>query len=138
MCYPQPGQVSDILTQHLLAIHTEIGKWAVAVKLRYHLRTRGAILRQVISTPPVNQPSTVVVNVPELIKAVTDFVSDTSTSGSIVGRGITIGVEVRSLQQTGREEFGIGAEHDHCANGLRIDSPFSRIGWLLQLGEAAR
>src|SRR6185295_1035738 len=123
MRYQQSRQVSDILTQDLLAIDAKIGKRAVAIKLQHHLRSHRLIPGQVIGSPPVTESSPVVVNVPQFVKAVADFVSHTRTGRSIIGSGITIAVEIWWLQQGGREKFGIGAEHDHRGDLLRIDSP---------------
>src|SRR2546427_705852 len=120
MRYPQSSQVTDIFTQDLLAIDAKIGKRAVAVILRRHLRSRRVIPGQVISSPPLTESSLVVVNVPQFVKAVADFVSHTRTGGSIIGGGVAIAVEIRWLQQTGRKKFGIWAEQDHRADCLWI------------------
>ena len=47
-------------------------------------------------------------------------------------------VEIRRLQDSGGERFGIGSEEDDRADDLRIDSPLVGIGGLLQLGQIAR
>jgi hypothetical protein len=41
-----------------------------------------------------------------------------------------LSIEVRRLQDASREKFGIGAEHNHRADDLRVDPPFGRIGCL--------
>src|SRR5258706_14334337 len=97
MCYPQSRQVRDIFTQDLLAIDAKIGKRAVAIKLRHHLRSQRVIPGQVISSPPVTESSLVVVNVSQFVKAVADFVSHTCAGGSIIGGGVAIPVEIRRL-----------------------------------------
>ncbi len=70
MRHLQSRQVSDILTQDLLAIDAKIGEWAVAVKLRHHLRSRRVIPGKVISSPPITESSLIVVNISQFVKAV--------------------------------------------------------------------
>ncbi len=63
---------------------------------------------------------------------------DARARGSIIRGGVTLTVEIRRLQNAGCEKFGIGREHNHRADDLRIDSPLGRIGRLFQLGQVAQ
>ena len=130
MRHQQARQVGDIFTQHLLAIDAEIGKRAVAVKLRHQLRRRRVVLGRVFRGPPIAEAALGVVNIAQFVEAVADFVGDAGAGGAVVGGGVALAIEIGRLQDAGREKLGIGAEHDDCADDLRIDPPLVRIGRL--------
>ena len=115
----QSRQVGDIFTQYLLAIDAKIGKWAVAVKLRHHLHRRRAVVGQIFRGPPMAEAALSIINIAQLVEAVADFVGDAGAGGAIIGGGVPLAVEIRRLQDAGREKFGVGAEHNDRADDLR-------------------
>ena len=96
------------------------------------------ILLQVLLGPPVAQPPLGIVNVSEFVKAVTDFVSHTSTRRTVIGSRVAVVIEIGWLQDAGRKELSIGAEHNDRPDSLRIYSPLDWIGRFFEPRQIAR
>ena len=79
-----------------------------------------------------------VIDVAEFVEAVADFVGDAGTGGAVVGGGVPLAVEIRRLQDAGGEKFGVGAEYNDGADGLRIDAPLGGISRLSQLRQVSQ
>src|SRR5215469_8191220 len=85
--------------------------------------------------PPISEATLCIVNVSQLVEAVSDFVGHGSARGAIVRSGVTFAVEIRRLQYRSREELRVGAEHDDRTRNLRVDRPLDRVNRLFQSGQ---
>ncbi|SRR6266568_7037372 len=94
----QPGQIGDIFTQYLLAIDAEIGKRAVAVKLRHNLRRCRAVVGLIFRGPPIPEAAPIIINIAQFVEAVADFVRDASAGGAVIRSVVPLAVEIRWLK----------------------------------------
>ncbi len=137
MSREQPGLVGDAFGENLFAVDAEVGKGAVGVELCGEFGGGRVILSAIFGGPPIAEAAVSVVDVSKFVEAMGDFMGHSGASGSVIGGGVALGIEIRRLQNGGGEKFGVGAEHDHRAGDLRIDRPLDGIDRLFQFGEIA-
>src|SRR5215467_12984985 len=98
MCNEQSRQVGNTLTQNLLSFDAKVSGGTISIKLSRELRSFLSEPCPVLVGPPTTKSTAIVVDVPQFVEAMTDFMRKTSPRGSIVRGRVALRVEKRWLQ----------------------------------------
>src|SRR2546426_11613345 len=102
---------------------------------RRHTRLQGDWSSDVCSSDLILELSRRVEFGARIVKAVTDFVTDGCADRAVVCSGIGLRVEIRRLEDRGREVECVLERQVDRIHGLRRHPPFARVDWLLKLAE---
>ncbi len=131
----EPGQVGNVLTQHLLTVEREIRERPVLVVLLRELLGSFLEVREVFRLPPVVEFSGGVELCALVVEAVADLVADDRAHRAVVHHHRTIRVEVRWLEDRRREVHRVHHREIHGVDGLRRHDPLGTVHGLAQFGE---
>src|SRR6266568_4398742 len=108
----------------VLAVHGKIRERLVGVVLVGELFGGDAEVGEVLGGPPVAEGSGGVEGAALGVKGVADLVSDDGTDSAVVGRGGSVGVKERWLQDGGGEVERVLQREIDGVDGLRRHGPF--------------
>src|SRR4051794_6037278 len=98
---PEPSEIGDIFPHHALAVEAKLRAWAISVKLRREGGQCCVKASHILRAPPVPKTPPGIIEIAEQVEAVTDLMRHASARGAVVGRCVTIRIEVRWLENAG-------------------------------------
>src|SRR5216683_989317 len=110
--------IRDVFPKRLFAVHGHIGERLVGVILRGKSRGGCVEMREVRARPPIAHAAFEVKRAAFCVKRMTDFVSDDSTDGAIVGRGWCLRIKERRLKDGGGAIGRVLQRKIDCVYGL--------------------